>query len=641
MSYLHTPRLVFTGDFLSDVSTINNDPAKYNNSTFQPSFQTPGLHSANGWWNPEGGAIYNLQDCSIKQAVYKDGTKAEANDELIGQFVKCADGRASGKMVDLDPQMQMCSELWGMKLRIMNNSGDLLMSGILTTVGFRNLQYRQTAGIGVNGQPLGGSWPTTLTDIEWGDTVSENQFMTELKETTQQNKLSVNLNGFGYYYNHASNGRFSLGRMLGAIGPWFEGEPETISPSRKLYGVVDVGGIVYFNSTNFIMDRDKVVFDFGQSFPISNSVGRIEFNQRLIAAVSKKPLENGSGPSVTIDKDEFEVLDDVRYETGDNWLMDTGGILSINISEDGLKRLKDNQLLLLTINASGEYVILAREAIGGYVAKADNFVQRIDADQSATVRFYAWQWGRPIPNRRISVKLEPETPMQPISTKYPIYPVPGINRPRGGITFDETITTNEKGLAEMSLIGNRVNQPRDYLPGQIYLLQYELAKVKSEGMSGILPDKVNIHLRSYFPIPESPTWDDIAYEMTQFSNLYPIMSKYFIDLSDPHALIAKSEILTFAFTREITDPLYMPVTRDLSDSKRLTIVKWLQNPIIDGPKKDKKISEMTQKEEELVSVSESGMRAKEAIELQKQLKKLTDAKNGAMQNFQELKSLNY
>jgi hypothetical protein len=61
MSYLHTPRLVFSGDFLSDVSTVNNDPALYTSRAFKPSFRDGGM---------------------------------------IGHLVKGAESRAAGKMTD-------------------------------------------------------------------------------------------------------------------------------------------------------------------------------------------------------------------------------------------------------------------------------------------------------------------------------------------------------------------------------------------------------------------------------------------------------------------------------------------------------------------------------------------------------------
>ncbi|UJB32655.1 hypothetical protein [Chromobacterium sp. Beijing] len=39
MSYLQFPRLAFSGQFQSDVSTVNNDPRHYDNATFEPRFQ--------------------------------------------------------------------------------------------------------------------------------------------------------------------------------------------------------------------------------------------------------------------------------------------------------------------------------------------------------------------------------------------------------------------------------------------------------------------------------------------------------------------------------------------------------------------------------------------------------------------------
>ena len=55
------------------------------------------------------------------------------------------------------------------------------------------------------------------------------------------------------------------------------------------------------------------------------------------------------------------------------------------------------------------------------------------------------------------------------------------------------------------------------------------------------------------------------------------MSKYLVDLGDRDAVLARREILEFAFTQDIHSPMYMPVTRDLSESKRLTILEYLES----------------------------------------------------------------
>lgn len=595
MSYLHTPRLIFSGDFLSDVSTVNNDPAHYNNKTFEKSFQEYGPSGTNGWWNPEGGANFDFKDCTVQRLVSLDGS-VTATGDLIGEWVKGAEGRSNGKMVDLDPQQQGVSQLWAVKLRILTKNNDLLLEGSITVTAFRDLQYRQTDGAQVNGQGLGGSWTSVLHDLVWGEKAADYTFFSELRATTHQNKLSINLNGFGYYYNHAPDGRFSLGKILGAIGPWFDGEPETFAPCRRLYGVVlqsppGAQPKIYFSNTNFYFDKknSNLTIDFGSSFPVSNALGRVDLDEELVLAVSHHNLATPIGHgAITIPLDWFTPLGRVQYERRDEWLLETGGIVSVeNIPNDICKRLAENQLILLNKKHDKTYSLIARESIDGCLLRADNFVQRLDYNQQNTVYFYAYQWGEKIPSGQVTVSLQGPTPVTPKSPKNPISEIPGNNYPADGITFDGKLTIKQ-GAAQMNLKGNKILNPRGYIDGQIYFLDYTLVldqdgtptPITENAEGPYSNDSISIHLRDYFEIPKTPTWSDIAVTMTQFSNLYPIMSKYLVDLADPLALREKTDILKFAFSRKIEDPNYMPATRDLSETKRLTILKWLDNPVI-------------------------------------------------------------
>jgi len=49
MSYLHSPRLVFSGQFQADPSTVNNGPTHFDNTTIQPNYQDYGQGQDNGW----------------------------------------------------------------------------------------------------------------------------------------------------------------------------------------------------------------------------------------------------------------------------------------------------------------------------------------------------------------------------------------------------------------------------------------------------------------------------------------------------------------------------------------------------------------------------------------------------------------
>ena len=54
------------------------------------------------------------------------------------------------------------------------------------------------------------------------------------------------------------------------------------------------------------------------------------------------------------------------------------------------------------------------------------------------------------------------------------------------------------------------------------------------------------------------------------------MREHIADLGDRDAVISWRRAMVFALTRSITDPNYMPVTRDLSAQKLAAIVKWLE-----------------------------------------------------------------
>lgn len=639
MSYLHSPRLVFTGDFRSDVSTINNDEQHYNNETFKPAFREFGLNGTNGWWNPEGGATFSFLNCTVKQATDRNGNVQP--DMMIGMIVTGPAGRNAGKMVDLDPQEQGSSELWAIKLRLITAANELLFEGDLRPTAFRDLQRRQQGGISINGQPLGGTWTSVLENITWGEKAGSSPCLVELKATTQQDKLHINLNGFGYYYNHATDGRFAMGKIIGAIGPWFENEPATFTACRRLYGVLNKGTAerpaIFFGNTNFLFDKEKakLTIDLGSSFPVADAMGNVSLTQKLVVAVSKKALINPPDmASVTVAASDLLLIGEVIYQGNPNWLNDTGGIIGFDdLSADIITLLEDHQLLLLIPSANGQYIMMAREAIDGVLVRPDNFVNRLDPGQTNDVKFYAYQWGLPLSNKAISIVLEPATADQP----GPICTIPGNNFPEDGISFPASITTDKNGAATLPLTGNNINSPRVYIDGQIYTLDYQLTAFDPDAAIGpYTNDNIFIHLRDQFDIPADPVWSDIKPTMTQFSNLYPIMSKYLVDLADPIALKEKKEILLFAFTKDINDPAYMPATRDLSENKKQTILKWLRTP---GPTETKDTTIVTAKKAAAKHDINTADSSKPLTDNQQRLKKAVQAKNGSGISFDEIENI--
>lgn len=580
MSYLHVPQLVFTGDFQADVSTVNNDVRHYDNDSFEPRFQdpqAPGSQVLNGWWNPRGGAVFRFVNCVVRQATGGDGTTFSdpAGDSIVGQFVTGSDDRSEGKMVDIDPQMQMVSELWAVRIVIRNTNGDLCLEGDLSTTGFRDLQQRQ-ANPNPNNQPLGACWGSVLTNLKWGSAAESSAFARELRASAEATGcLSVQLTGFGYYYSHA-DGRFSFGRILGTIGPYRAGEPKLFAPTRRLIGTGNPQPAL--NYSNCIVDeaRRELCLDLGGSFPITDPLGTVQQIGAVNVAIARGqvPAPTGTGETTIADTDVL-TIGSVDYSTPD-WLASTGGILRMKLTDEALVLARDHQLLLLTPGTTGQDIVLALEAPDGLSVRADQNIHRVDAGGAANLDVYAFQWGRPMSGAQIQLALGRPSRAGgagPNETDPPKAPIPFTNHPATALQFPGTLTTGADGRASVTIQCSNPGNPRGYMDGQLYTIGYQL--------SGLDPslqyfgDLIVLHVRETFDVPEKPGWSDISDILTQFGNLYPVMSKHIVDLSNELDVASRRDILIFAFSREIHDPLYMPVTRDLSEGKRQTILKWL------------------------------------------------------------------
>jgi hypothetical protein len=321
----------------------------------------------------------------------------------------------------------------------------------------------------------------------------------------------------------------------------------------------------------------------------------------------------------------------VQYNTGLGWLDKTGGIVSFNnLPANVVTALSNHQLVLLTPSTTNpsQYALLARESVQGQVVRADNFVQRLDYGDTHTVNFYAYQWGKALTDTTITIQMEPVTPNIPVGKSTRTCEIYGNNFPQNGVTYQQSIQTNQSGLGQMTITGNAIHSPRVYIDGQVYSLDYQT--IAPDPAMGV--ESVVIHLRDYFEVPAHPVWDDISEIMIQYANLYPIMSKYLVNLANPADLKMKKDILTFAFSRDINDTMHMPVTRDLSKTKRQTILKWLAQEEVTTAMVAMKSAKKT------IEVNP----VKEGTELtdnQKKYKEAVKAKNGSMPAFTPIENL--
>jgi hypothetical protein len=142
------------------------------------------------------------------------------------------------------------------------------------------------------------------------------------------------------------------------------------------------------------------------------------------------------------------------------------------------------------------------------------------------------------------------------------------------LSFAPSVRTDAEGRASLTIAGTDPGNPRGYVDGQIYQLNYRLPGPQPPIRYPF--DQIVVHLRSAFPIRPNPSFADIRDSLVQFGNLYPLMSKHLVDLGDQTSVLAHRDILLHAFRQGLDAADHMPVTRDLSDGKLQTIIRWLE-----------------------------------------------------------------
>jgi hypothetical protein len=610
MSYLNNPRLIFSGDFQADVNTVNNDVTHYYNPAFTEDNWVQAKSGEGGWWNPDGGSTFRFVNCAVKQVCYPDGSKTNdaSQDAVIGKSVTGPLNESSAKLVDLDPQFQFTSQIWGLKLCIYGSEDEVLLSGSVEPSGFKDLQFRNFPPI-QNGQPLGASWTSVIYDLKWGKKARDSKILSALMDrSAETGLLSCNLTSFGYY-KIIGGERFTLGRLLGAVAPYIEGDPHQFAPARRLIGLDldyaaannliapdDIVPEFAFSNCHYDERQARLAVDLGGSFPLSHPLGVPKDVGNLYIGVAKSTNLRELLPDVTtpsyyfIKDDSIVTIGQIDYS--EEWLLNTAGISDFNVTGEAQKLIGNRQIVLFTDAVPDYYKVLACETKNGLSVRADNNVRRIDSKPKGPVDFdfniRTYQWGKKIAGKKITfMRNTPKNPTVPQGIDPDTGEVipPYTNWPAETVLINGKqnveVISDEHGVATVTVSVYNPENKRAYIDGQIFLIGYMLEGLPTEQQYNLtfmelyLMDGLIMHVRNAFEEIKEPHWSDLAEIMTQYSNLYPLMSKNILDLSDPKEIAARKKIMLYAFTRDMHDPTYMPVSRDLSEGKRKTIVNWL------------------------------------------------------------------
>ncbi len=554
MSYLSGPRLVFAGRFQADPSTVNNDPEHFNTATFQPNYQQPGPGATNGWWNPGGTGGWGFQGCTVQQVVYGDGTTC--SDPSVDPIVGAAVGngpRGQGKLVDLDPEQQMVSQVFGFGVAVAPAGGGPGFSGNFRVSPFTDLWVRFPAG-----QPdsfFGAFYQSVLQSISWPG-AGGSRFLRELSAGGNPDQLSIRFNIDGYD-DDSSSPTFTTGRVVGSIGPYTPGDPLLFVAGRALQPAANSP----LNTAYAEVAGAVLSLDLGNSLPTQSPGGPLADP----GALSVVLLPPGGAPVVLGHVDASAA----------NWYEQTAGIVAFKLTPAQVAQAADTPLGVL--DSQGQ--ALLEEAPDGLWLRADDFVFRLDPGTSGATTFYMTAFGRRVAGRKISLGYD-ATIMQGQTQQGPIPGPSPTGQPQSALTFPASITTGADGTAALTLTASDPGNPRSYVDGQVYGVSYAPGDSPPPvGSVGNSSQILSALVWSGYTAPAVPNWaNDVGPILQQYADLYPVM-KPIVDLSSYSDVVAKGSMIRAVLSLPVTDPNYMPVTRDLSQSKREMILAWLSNPI--------------------------------------------------------------
>ena len=606
MSYLDNIRLVFTGKFQADVSTVNNDVRHFDNATFQPTFQKfmtgP---SWNGWWNPTGSGAFRLINCRVVMVGYGDGTTA-TEDAAVGLRVAASENHTSGKIVDIDPQWQLASALWGLDVRLTDGKEPGFFSGHYRPHAFRDLWFGRM--LNANGSPGGGdgaasaTFQSVLENVAWADDLKGSRALAELKDAATDG-LSIRLTTFSYIDQNPNGPDFTLGTVTGVIGPQRAGEPESFVLGRRF---APANGITSWNGCGYSVARvdskaRRLLVDLSNGLQLAfanrdpakgpvSPIGALNDIGTLQLGILKNADVTEFTPAT---EDNF--LPRRRDRLPGRWLAAQHqrhrGVRARRRAACPARRPSARARRGRAAECRhrrqwGKFGQIAiRETTGGLFVEAEPIVHRIDAPGKCEATIYAARYGAALANAQVAISQLGDMPNQGGGQgggpNTPAASIPDIGVPQSAFKIPATVTTGADGTAKLPIAADDPGNPRKYIDGQLYLIDFRLPGQGNQARSGF--DYIVTHVRDAYTVPDAPTWEtDVAPIFTQYGNLYPIMSKQLVNLSNPHDVKRHAKILRLAFAQPMASANHMPVTRDLSQGKRDMILKFLDRLIAEG-----------------------------------------------------------
>jgi hypothetical protein len=590
MSYFSYPRINFYGRFFTDPSTVNNDPTHYNVSNDPPS----------PWQSPDGLHQFKLEDCTVVSAI---GPKGEVQDPLVNLPIITTNLPSPAKIADLDVYQQGVPTIFGMQVSIPISStvsltgivdpavlNQLWWVSVLATRSWQDSDYLMDSfGGDMNACGIFQSVIRVPQENWPADAISPMLALLKQRTTLENGSYLISIRFvMDGYRNVPEDKNYQTGRITGSLGPVLGREPRYNAGARWMWGRTQDKSNPWnwpmFNNVQFKVDSERklLILDLANGI-CRQTAGGAPVDLGTLTAWIVPP----QGEKVSLGNVDYSEFCYNLYSH----------VVEIPLTDEQWSLAAQSQIQLTMSRTDMGPTLIFSEKVNQTNIEVEVRPIRIAGapGTTASTQVYVSKMCKPLAGKQLKLDIISVHGDTPGATVPPSNPG---NTPQAFGAITASITpTDAFGYATVTI--KVLKDPgfrTPLLDGQLYFIN-----LYDPDESGTLPlsqsSIISCLAWSDYQVNENPSWEEVQRLFAGFVKLFPGMTKK-INLSDfptfqtfslnppwaaydasPGPLGLDRGAIGFYMTRDITDPRYMPVTRDMSPARVLTILHYIQNLI--------------------------------------------------------------
>ncbi|RYZ43620.1 MAG: hypothetical protein EOO71_02660 [Myxococcaceae bacterium] len=381
---------------------------------------------------------------------------------------------------------------------------------------------------------------------------------------------------------------YNYGKIVASVGPCLADEPGFVVPARSLAPPVGSDSYAWWAQAALDLEGSKpsLTLDLANSLPV-------ELPGRPLWAGKIGTLSLATYTGTGANKVYTTFVPSIDYANPDFIDKQSGMLVVTDFNGTDPQSLANLPLALRSttlVNGASVTTSLLEENSEGLSMRADQFVFRMNPGmpttplfprgETNTVDIYVRKFGRIDGTAQWKLALQTLSPSQASAYTLGTLGTSGTNginetnisTPEGRLRLSSNLLEVTNGKATVTLTGADPGNPRGYVDGQVYFTSYTFSPSVAD-YSQEPDDLISVQIYQQTPIAGTPTWvNGIGEILRQYGMLYPIMGRFQLWTYD--GVVANRDKIQRVLGLDISQPLHMPVSRDLSTIKCNLIQAW-------------------------------------------------------------------